>query len=109
MLIIIKVIHNPGSAPDSLLADPGPDVTTVFEQSYANFQTAKHQQWLSTSPYERERTSYMMHAVPEKGIEKFVYELRGRAKYLFVTDLKVDYYHSLGKSWDHFIAALGSD
>jgi hypothetical protein len=109
MLISLKVIHNPGSAPDSRFADPGPDVTTVFEESYANFQTAKHQQWLSTSPYERERTNYMVHAVPEEGIERFVYELRRHAKYLFVTDLKVEYYHSLGKSWDHFVAALGSD
>jgi hypothetical protein len=108
MLIIIKVIHNPGSAPDSRLADPGPDVTIVFEQSHANFQTVAHQQCLSTWPYDRERTSYMVHAVPEEGIEKLVYELRARAKYLFVTDLKVDYYHSLGKSWNRFVASLGS-
>jgi hypothetical protein len=51
----------------------------------------------------------MAHSVPEEDIETFVYELRGRAKYLFVTDLKTDYYHSFGKSWNRFVAALVSD
>ena len=109
MLIIIKVIHNPGLAPDSRLADPGPDVTIVFEQSHEYFQKVNHQQSLSTWPYDRERIGYIVHAVPEEGIDKFVYELRARAKYLFVTDLKVEYYHSLGKSWHRFVTSLGSD
>jgi hypothetical protein len=109
ILTVAQVVHNPGSAPDARLAQPGPDVTTVFEQSYANFRTAEHQQWLSTSPYDRERSSYMVHSVPEEDIETFVYELRGRAKHLFVTDLETDYYHSFGKSWNRFVAALVSD
>jgi hypothetical protein len=51
----------------------------------------------------------MVHSVPEEVVEKFVYELCGRAKFLFVTDLETDYYHSFGKCWNQFVAALVSD
>lgn len=105
----MKVVHNPGAAPDSRFAVPGPDVSTVFEQSYENFRTEEHQGWLETSPYGRERSSYMVHSVPEGEVERFSYELRGRAKYLFVTDLEVDYYHSMGKGWDRFVKGLATD
>ncbi|KAF2788862.1 hypothetical protein K505DRAFT_285346 [Melanomma pulvis-pyrius CBS 109.77] len=100
------VVHNPGTAVDSRLAAPGPDVTTVVEMSHASFQTPEHQQWLETSPYDRTRSCYMVHSVPAEEVEEFAYGLRGRAKYLFVTDLDVGYYQSFGKSWNLFVEAL---
>ncbi|KAF2709035.1 hypothetical protein K504DRAFT_433822 [Pleomassaria siparia CBS 279.74] len=102
------VVHNPGSAVDSRLADPGPDVTTVVEESYANFQSAEHQQWLSKSPYHRAQSSYMVHSVPSPEVAQLTVGLRARAGYLFVTDVETEYYHRFGASWDKFIAAMCS-
>lgn len=102
----IQVIHNPGTAVDRRLADPGPDITTVVEEAYARYQTPEYQQWMSTSPYDRSRSSFMVHTVPIKQVHLLICELRHRAGYLFVTDLTANYYQSFGTSWDIFVAAM---
>jgi len=48
----------------------------------------------------------MIHSVPQEEVEPFTFDLRERAKYLFVTDLESDYYQSFGVSWNSFIEAM---
>ncbi|KAF2688139.1 hypothetical protein K458DRAFT_440834 [Lentithecium fluviatile CBS 122367] len=102
------VIHNPGTAVDPRFAKPGPDVTTVAETDYTQFHSAEYQKWLATSPYERSRTSYMIHSAPVADVEEFVLAMRLRATYLFVTDLAECCYQRFGDSWKIFIAAMSS-
>lgn len=102
----VQVIQNPGTAVDARLASPGPDLTTVVEDAFGNFRRDEYQEWLSTSPYDRERSSYMVHSVPEEEIEVLVLELRERAAFLFVTDLKAQFYESFGPAWKKFVAAM---
>ncbi|CAO2654974.1 Nn.00g117070.m01.CDS01 [Neocucurbitaria sp. VM-36] len=100
------VIHNPGTAVNAQLARPGPDVTVVVETSYAHFMTDEYQEWLATSPYDRSRSCYMVHSVPEAEIDDFTTALRERAAYLFVTSAVSHFYESFGPSWDSFAAAI---
>ncbi|ORY16990.1 Spherulation-specific family 4 [Clohesyomyces aquaticus] len=101
------VIHNPGTAVDARLAAPGPDITTVAEVAHSVFRTPEYQEWLSTSCYERSRTSYIVHGVPAVDMSDFTHELRQRAAYLFVTSLGENYYSSFGSCWPGFVESLG--
>jgi hypothetical protein len=105
-LMRVKVIHNPGTAVDPRLAKPGPDVTTIAELDYAQFQTVGYRDWLATSPYGREQTSYMIHTAPMGNIAEFVLAMRQKAAFLFVTDLGECCYQSFGDGWKTFIAAM---
>ncbi|KAF2473726.1 uncharacterized protein BDR25DRAFT_256563 [Lindgomyces ingoldianus] len=103
------VIHNPGTAVDARLANPGPDVTAVVEVAHSTYQTPEYQQWLSTSSYDRSRTCYIIHSVQAEDVKRLAYGLRERAAYLFVTDLSENYYQSFGSSWKHFVEAIKMD
>jgi hypothetical protein len=104
----LQVIHNPGTPPDTDLAKPGPDVTTVLEESFASWQSAVVQERLQTVPYGRARCAYMVHSVPKIAIRDLVQELRHRGKYLFVTDLFENYYVGFGSCWKDFVDAMHS-
>ena len=88
------------------LANPGPDLTVVVEESFARFQTAPYQGWLSSCPYGRARRAYMLHSVPRHELKRLVHELRHDAAYLFVTDLCEDFYCRFGSCWTDFLAAM---
>lgn len=88
------------------LACPGPDMTVVVETSYEHFVSEKYQEWLATSPYDRSRSCYMVHSVPEEEVEALTTAVRGRAEYLFVTSATTKFYESFGSSWNTFVAAL---
>ncbi|KAG9234923.1 Spherulation-specific family 4 [Amylocarpus encephaloides] len=101
------VIHNPGTVPDAGLANPGPDVSTVVEESFANYQSAHLQDRLRRLlRYDHGRCSYMVHSVPRHQVVDLVRELRPRGKYIFVTDLHEDYYCHFGPSWGDFVDAM---
>ncbi|PVI00922.1 glycoside hydrolase family 135 protein [Periconia macrospinosa] len=102
------IIHNPGTAVQKGLAEPGPDITTSAEVAYRFFRSDEFQNWLALSPYGRERTSYMIHSVERENVGEVVRSMRGRAQYLFVTDLKVDFYHEFSDTWGSFVAAMAS-
>lgn len=106
MLTSMQVIHNPGTAVNAELASPGPDITVVVETSYEHFVTEDYQEWLATSPYDRPRSCYMVHSVPEEEVESLTAALRERAEYLFVTCANVNFYESFGPSWERFVAVL---
>lgn len=75
--------------------------------NYDDFQSTKHKDWLSKSPLDRNKTSYMLHGVPEETVEEFVVDiLRDKAKYIFVTDRREHMYHGFGESWKAFVAAM---
>jgi hypothetical protein len=101
-----KVIHNPGTAVSAELAAPGPEITVVVETSYEEFITEDYQQWLATSPYERPRTAYIVHSVPQEHVKALTRALRKRAEYLFVTSAFCDFYQSFAGSWLDFVASL---
>ena len=100
------MIHNPGTSVDASLANPGPDLTVAVEDGFAQFQSAAHQQWLSTCPYGRARRVYMVHSVPRDEVKRLVRLLRHDAAYLFVTDLREDFNCRFGTSWTDFITAM---
>jgi hypothetical protein len=105
-----QVIHNPGTVPDPELANPGPDITTIVEESYENYQSSPLQERLSSLlRYDRNRCAYMVHSVPHEKMQSLVNELRYHGKYLFVTDLNKNYYTRFGSSWKRFIEAMQMD
>ncbi|PVH94173.1 glycoside hydrolase family 135 protein [Periconia macrospinosa] len=102
------IIHNPGTAVQKGLAEPGPDITTSAEVAYRFFRSDEFQNWLAFSPYGREHTSYMIHSVEEENVGEVVRSVRDRAQYLFVTDSKVNFYHGFSTTWESFVAAMTS-
>ncbi|KAF2660964.1 hypothetical protein K491DRAFT_588109 [Lophiostoma macrostomum CBS 122681] len=103
------VIHNPGTVIDSLLADSGPDIVTVVEQTFETFREPSYQDWLKTSCCSRSQSCFMVHSVPSKHVHSLARELRDVAAYVFVTDLRQDYYQRFAHSWGDFISALAED
>jgi hypothetical protein len=104
------MIHNPGTAVNESLADPGPDITVVSETSYDEFVKEDYQKWLATSPYHRLQTCYMLNSVPEEMINELTATLRDKAAYLFLTSAKADFYQSFDSaSWLGFVAAMASE
>ncbi|CAG8972121.1 hypothetical protein HYALB_00008126 [Hymenoscyphus albidus] len=103
------VIHNPGTVPDIELAESGPDITTVVEESWSNYQSEALQERMSSLlRYDRNQCSFMVHSVPVEEVSRLVQELRHRGAYLFVTDLREDYYCRFGKSWGDFVKAMAA-
>ncbi|CAG8959326.1 hypothetical protein HYFRA_00013096 [Hymenoscyphus fraxineus] len=103
------VIHNPGTVPDIELAESGPDITTVVEESWSSYQSEALQERLSSLlRYDRNQCSFMVHSVPVEEVSPLVQGLRHRGAYLFVTDLREDYYCRFGKSWGDFVKAMAA-
>jgi hypothetical protein len=50
----------------------------------------------------------MIHAVPMGNITEFVWAMREKAAYIFVTDLAECCYQNFGDSWKTFIAAMSA-
>jgi len=103
------MIHNPGTIPDAGLANPGPDITTVVEESLAQYRSSWVQERIATLHFDRSKCSYMVHSVPREEVKEVVRELRLRGNYLFVTDLREDYYCHFGPSWSDFVLAMQMD
>lgn len=88
---------------------PGPDITVVVEVSYREFATAEYQEWLATSPYNRSRTCYMLHSVPQDRVPSLTAELRQRAEYLFITGATADFYAKFDEpSWPNFVRSMAA-
>ncbi|OAG20231.1 hypothetical protein CC77DRAFT_989826 [Alternaria alternata] len=104
--LIGVMIHNPGTAVSAELAAPGPEITVVVETSYEEFMTEGYQEWLSTSPYKRARTAYIVHSVPQGEVKALTIALCERAEYLFVTSAFCGFYESFAGSWHDFVASL---
>ncbi|TKA72815.1 hypothetical protein B0A49_05479 [Cryomyces minteri] len=100
------VVHNPGTMPDSSLTRRRPDVTAVLEESYTRYESHKPHEQRALQQYGRAGCSYILHSVPAKEVKQIVHELRHRAEFLFVTDLRERYYERFGPTWDDFIEAM---
>lgn len=104
---MMQVIHNPGTMIDRQLDDPSTDINVIFEKPYDTYQREKSE--LSSSPYDRSRSSYMINAVPSmtfKDLGAFVDSISQHAVALYVTNVKQDYYKSFGSQWFDFIDVL---
>lgn len=102
-----KVIHNPGTIPDEQLTRERPDVTAVFEESYARYRACGKNEQAALDAYARSGATYILHSVPRNQVQAVVRELRPRAEYIFVTDRQKKYYEGFGDSWSDFIRAMG--
>ncbi|KAK2629726.1 hypothetical protein QTJ16_000546 [Diplocarpon rosae] len=103
-------IHNPGTVPDPEFANPGPDLTTIFETTYQYYTDQEVQQRLANLlRYDRDRCSYMVLAVPPADIPALVPELKRRAKYLFVTERKNGWYEKFCNGWERFVDTVARD
>ncbi|KAH7069092.1 Spherulation-specific family 4 [Paraphoma chrysanthemicola] len=106
---LIPTIHNPGTAVNKGLANPGPDITVVVETSYQEFVKPDYQKWLKTSPYGRARTCYMLYAVPAEKVRSVTAALSGKAEYLYVTSATEAFYENFdSRSWDQFVDAVAA-
>ena len=86
-----------------------PDITVVFEESSALWHEADSQTRLSELlRYNRENCSYMVHSVPEYLIRMVTTDLRHRGGYLFITELRENYYESFGKTWEEFVSTMAA-
>lgn len=90
-----------------LRANPGPDISVVVENAYSEFVTEKFQAWLATSPYDRLRTSYILHSVPQDKIAEVTRAMLKKAKYLFVTSATANFYEKFDPSWELFVKTMG--
>lgn len=100
-------MHNPGTPPDSGLADTGPDLILTCEEPYDRYISDEVQRRLKELPYDRKRCGYVINAVPLKDLARLVQELRNRACYLFVTELSENFYERFSPaSWEVFLHAL---
>ncbi|KAI9794227.1 MAG: hypothetical protein M1816_006153 [Peltula sp. TS41687] len=108
------VIHNPGCIPDRKLFtnNPGPDVVVVCELAYSTYRTAAVQRDLLALPISSPKLSYMVHSLPEKEIRdqtKFTAMVRDivlRAKYIFLTSARVEFYTKFDPAWTRFVEAM---
>lgn len=104
------MIHNPGTAVNKSLAEPGPDITVVSETSYDEFSKEDYQKWLATSPYDRSQTCYMLNSVPAEEMQGLTVRLREKAAFLFLTSANAGFYQSFdSSSWQKFVAAMASE
>ncbi|OWP03927.1 cell surface spherulin 4-like protein [Marssonina coronariae] len=103
-------IHNPGTVPDPEFANPGPDLTTIFETSYKDYKDDEVQLRISNLlRYDRDRCSYMVLSVPQSDVDVLVPELRRRAKYVFLTESRRGWYEKFGDGWERFVEAMARD
>jgi hypothetical protein len=100
-------VRNPGVIPDTKFQDPNTDVSVVFEQSYAEYQTKEGD--LAALKEDRLSQCYMVHSIPglDKGkLRSFVDDLSKRAEYLFLTSNDEHYYESFAADWADFIDVI---
>lgn len=100
------VVNNPGTVPGMELASKDIDVWTVFEDSHGRWQDKEVREWQGTNRYPWKKCCFMVHSAPRGEIGELVKELKGRGKYLFVTDLKERLYEGFGEGWSEFVDAV---
>ncbi|KAL4925214.1 spherulation-specific family 4 protein [Aspergillus undulatus] len=105
------VVHNPGTAPDALLAAAsGAELTFVCEEPYHRYRSEEVQHWLGLHPFfDRSQAGYMISGVPADQVHDLVLELRHRSAFFFVTEIREDFYECFGRTWMEFMRALQAD
>ncbi|KAL4937831.1 hypothetical protein BDV06DRAFT_215585 [Aspergillus oleicola] len=104
------VVHNPGTAPDTLLvATQTSDLTFICEEPYTRYRSEEVQNWLGLHPIHREQAGYMVSGVPAEEMNGLVSELRHRSGWIFVTETEVDFYERFGETWYGFVRAMQED
>lgn len=101
------MIHNPGVIPDSGYNDTNTDITVIFENSYAAYQTS--QASIAALPRRPSQYSLLINSVPTRStadLETYVNQLRDLAEFLFITNNENQVYESFGSDWTEFTDAL---
>ena len=103
----LQTVHNPGTMPDEKLNRVSrPDVTVVFEDSLARYRNCGVKEKEGVDRFGRSRCCIILHSVPILEMRPVVQEVKQRAQYVFVTDLRDSYYNRFGPSWIEFIDAI---
>jgi len=63
---------------------------------------------MATNQYPWEKCCYMVNSTPGEEVGSLVKELKEKGKYVFVTDLRKDFYAGLG-DWREFVEAMDDD
>ncbi|KAI5367116.1 Putative Spherulation-specific family 4 [Septoria linicola] len=103
------IIHNPGTLPDPQLTSKRPEITVVFEESYARLLQPDPTEHKSLINYDRLNGCYMVHTVPIDIVRDVTREARKRAQYVFVTDSRERYYEQFGAGFKDYIDAMAAD
>jgi hypothetical protein len=104
-----QILHNPGTPPDAGLTSKRPDVTVVFESSYAKLQSLTAGERRALESHGRQEACYMVHSVPREQLREVTREARQQAQFVFVTDATEKFYESFGDGWKEFIEAMAGD
>jgi hypothetical protein len=104
-----QVIRNPGVIPDARFNDTNTDISVVFEESYAQYQTKISD--LAALKDARSHHCYMVHSLPsmdKNKLQSFVDDLSKQAEYVFVTSNADNYYESFGSDFADFTDVVPS-
>jgi hypothetical protein len=107
VLTSYQIIHNPGVVPDSRYNSTDVDITVIFEETYAMWQTRGAS--LLELPKTRGAYSIMVNSLPTMNngtLSDFVSNISAVAKYVFVTTLNVDIYNSFAPDWFDFVGQV---
>lgn len=105
--LLIQVVHNPGTVPDSRYMVTA-DSTVVVEATYDMYQERHGTKQLTDIPSSnRTQRTAVIHSVPENvtgsKLRNLVKEVREVADEVFITHLSTDYYASFGSQWSVFV------
>ncbi|ORY18989.1 spherulin 4-like cell surface protein [Clohesyomyces aquaticus] len=101
------IIHNPGVVPDARYHDPNTDISVIFEEAYAVWDSKLAS--IDAQPKNRSAYSIMVHSVPTLSmadLKKYVNELSNRAEHLFLTHNNEGVYESFGSQWANFTSVV---
>jgi hypothetical protein len=104
-----QVIRNPGVIPDARFNDTNTDISVVFEESYAKYQTKISD--LAALKDVRSHHCYMVHSLPsmdKNKLQSFVDDISKQAEYVFVTSNAENYYESFGSDFADFTDVVPS-
>ena len=80
----------------------------MSEVLYGQFRTNDVQTRLATFPLPYDRNMFHISGIPRREVAEVVADLCKRGRYVFVTDLKQNFYESFGESWMEFVGAVAA-
>ena len=83
-----------------------PDAVCVSEVPYETFLTEDVQTRLETYRLPYACNMFQISGIPLDKVAAAVADLCRRGRYVFATDLRLDFYESFGPSWDVFVKAV---
>ncbi|KAH6645410.1 Spherulation-specific family 4 [Truncatella angustata] len=99
-----RVIHNPGTIPDSRYNNSYVDITVVFEDNYTAWQNKSAE--VEALSEHRHLNSIMINSVPwmsDSDLKMFVNDLAAKGEHIFITGNQKSFYESFASDWFNFV------